>query len=182
MIRFKFILLSFVIVSAILAITYLSFTRNKPQIAGRIEVRNGLIYKSSNQKLFTGTYIDTVGGRIVEYDVINGVKNGRFGIYQKNGTPQIVGHFKNNQNDGQWKYYFPDGSLESSGIFINDKVTDKWVWFYPNGKLREEGFYMNGIREGGWVKYDPDGNVISRISFRKDVIVNEQKVEKFSSI
>lgn len=167
----------------VILVSYLLLTENPKRVmSGNIEVRDGLIYRALTDKLFTGTFIDTLEGKIVEYDVRNGIKNGRFGIYQKDGTPQITGFIKNNKNNGEWKYYFPNGSLECIGIFKNDKITDKWTWFHPNGKIKEEGFFINGVREGSWVRYDPDGNVNSRISFKNDMIVNELKAERFFSI
>lgn len=183
MIKLRIIVLVSVLVLTVLIIFYLTDNNNpKTYLSGKIELKDGLIYNISTDRLFTGILKDTVGEKIIEYDVTYGKKNGRFNVYNKNGTPQLTGYMKNNKNDGEWYYYFPDGSVECRGIFKNDKITDKWVWFYPNGNIKEEGFYINGVREGSWVRYDPDGNIDSRVSFKEDIIIDELKAEKFNSI
>lgn len=183
MIKLKLILLTIASVYSISLIYYLTSDTNQTVvISDKIEIRDGLIYKKSSDQPFTGTSVDTVGDKIIEYDVKNGIRNGRYNVFNADGSPQITGIIKNNRNNGLWIYYFPDGSIECTGFFKNDKISEKWIWYYPNGKIMEEGFYIDGVREGSWVKYDPDGNIYSRISFKKDIIINEINAEKFSSI
>ena len=147
---------------------------------GRIYSENGVIYGSATGKPFSGRVIDTLSNKIIEYDVINGIKNGEFIIYFQNHELEIYGRMKNNKNEGKWSYFYQNGKLESEGIFKNDFPTDKWIWYYPDGATKEEGYFINGKKEGKWILYDERGNLKATFIFRDGEIVNQ--VEKNKSL
>lgn len=132
-----------------------------------IEKRDGLIYKQKSDKPYSGIIIDTINGKIMEYNVQNGLKNGRFKISYLNGQVEMIGNIKNDKNEGEWKYYYPNGQLESVGIFKNDTPSGKWAFYYETGKKKEEGEYKSGKRDGKWIKYDSTGNLIGYTNFSK---------------
>lgn len=145
-------------------------------------VKSGLIYEKGNQVPYEGRIIDTVNNKIIEYEVVNGKKNGEFLIHYENGVVQIKGLIKDNKNEGRWSYFYPSGKIESQGLFKNDKVSDKWTWYYENGKVKETGIFVDGKREGKWSMYNQDGNLNTILVFRNGKIIDKMSSEKIKSI
>ena len=153
-----------------------------PQVKGKFYIKNGLIMNPVNNKIYTGKIVDTVQKKIIEYNVVNGLKNGEFVIRYLNGNLQIKGTMKDNKNSGEWKYYYPSGQLESVGNFKNDVVSDEWIWFYQNGNRKEKGIFVNGKREGKWDLYDGDGKIKTIIYFSNGKIITKVMAQKSTSI
>lgn len=127
---------------------------------------DSLVY-DKNGNLFTGRMKRKVNNKYIEYDVVNGKKNGEFRLFHENDALEIEGQIENNKNTGLWKYYYNNGQLESEGNFTNDLVDGKWVWYYPSGKIKEEGEFKEGIRDGFSTTYDENGKVIDEKKFEK---------------
>ena len=145
-------------------------------------IKNNIIYRQGSDVPMTGKVIDTVNSRIIEYDVVNGLKNGVFKIKFTNGKIAIEGFIKDNKNIGEWKYYYPNGQLESKGYFDNDIAVKKWVWYYMNGKIKQEGVYSKGLREGEWSFYNDSGIIQLKVYFHRDNIVDKINYLKTTSI
>jgi antitoxin component YwqK of YwqJK toxin-antitoxin module len=145
---------------------------------GRIYNENGIIYSCATDKPFTGRVIDTVSNKIIEYDVINGIKNGEFIIYFSNHELEIYGTTENNKNEGKWSYFYPNGKLESEGFFKNDFPHEKWFWYYPDGTIKEEGYFTNGKKQGKWILYDEAGNLKATFIFKDGEIINQLEKKK----
>ena len=137
-------------------------------------VLDSLIYKDDGKELFTGRMEGKVGNKKVEYDVVNGRKNGEFKLYNESGKLEIEGFIENNRNTGLWKYYYPDGQLESEGYFKNDLADSNWVWYYENGIVKERSVFKEGKRNGRSSRYDEKGNIISENIYKNDKILNEK--------
>ncbi len=131
-------------------------------------VKDNLIYKKGSDTPFTGREKARVEDKIIEYDIINGIKHGDFMLYYENGTLQIKGKIDSNKNVDKWQYFYPDGSLESEGYFLDDQPEGRWVWYFPNGQLKEEGSYHKGKRVGWWKQFDESGNLIFEDEFEKN--------------
>ena len=127
---------------------------------------DSLIYDKDG-KLFTGRIKAKVSNKNIEYDVVNGKKDGEFRLYHENDTLEIEGDIRDNKNIGLWKYYYKNGQLESEGNFKNDLVDGKWVWYYPSGKLKETGEFKGGVRNGSTITYDEEGKLIYEKKFDK---------------
>jgi antitoxin component YwqK of YwqJK toxin-antitoxin module len=128
-------------------------------------VKDNLIYEKGSDKPFTGREKARVENKIIEYDIVNGIKHGDFLLYFEDGVLQIKGKIDSNKNVGKWEYFYPDGSLESEGYFVDDQAEGRWVWFYPDGQLKEEGSYHKGKRIGWWKQFGENGNVIFENEF-----------------
>jgi antitoxin component YwqK of YwqJK toxin-antitoxin module len=136
-----------------------------------IMLKNGLICSINSGEPYTGKVSGVIDARIIEYNVVKGIKNGNFCIFSESGKKLVDGEMKNNKNEGLWQYFYPDGTLESQGYFKNDQVNDKWFWYYPDGKLKTSGGYLNGKKNGKWTIYDESGKVISEGVYRNDKVV-----------
>ena len=128
-------------------------------------VKDNLLYKEGSNIPFTGKEKALVNNKIVEYEVLDGLKHGEFKIYFEDGNLEMQGQVDSNRNVGKWQYFYPDGKIESEGNFNLDKPDGNWIWNYPDGKRKEEAKYDNGIRIGKWLQYDNNGNVTSEHNY-----------------
>jgi antitoxin component YwqK of YwqJK toxin-antitoxin module len=147
-----------------------------------IYIKNGLIYKEGELNPFTGRVLDTLENKIVEYDVVEGLKNGEFCVSDLNGIFTVSGAIENNKNVGTWSYFYENGQLESRGNFKNDLPHGKWQWFYKDGTIKSEGYFINGIQEGEWKSFTEHGLLNSITRFAGGKITNKFIVNKNLSI
>lgn len=176
----SYIILLLILIATTLcaSLGYKLFTKKTPEPALGVFVKNGLIYNNQGDKPFTGTVIASVAGNTLEYDVVNGIKNGRFNVYKQRNHFILSGAVRNNQNTGEWIYYYPNGKIESKGDFVKDQLNGRWIWYYNDGSIKQEGFFINGERDGKWVMYNEDGIIQSQVTFQKGKTVNIIKTEK----
>ena len=144
-----------------------------------ITIKNGIVYELGTNQTYTGKVTDTLSGQIMSYEVVDGIKNGKFSVKDLNGKTIMEGLLKNNKNEGKWRYYYPNGKLESEGDFVSDTVEGKWSWYYEDGIIKEEGFFKNGKREGVWILYDKEGKVKSTMNFKKGTKISENIQNNF---
>jgi antitoxin component YwqK of YwqJK toxin-antitoxin module len=139
-----------------------------------VEIKeDGLIYKVGRDDPYTGRIIDTLQNEVVEYDVVNGIKNGEFRLSSEEGIVSVYGSIKDNRNIGKWKYYYPNGQLESAGNFSYDNPHGKWEWYYSNGSLKEKGTFLNGNKTGTWYRYSWGGILLSITRYDEGEKINE---------
>jgi hypothetical protein len=122
--------------------------------------KDGLLYIAGTDKLFNGIFKDTANF-IIEFNVVNGVKNGIFKTYFLNGQLEKEGYIKNNKNFGEWRYYYENGQLETVGNFDENIPEGQWRSFYNTGIIKILGTYKNGKQHGAWEYYDLNGNMIN---------------------
>lgn len=171
-----FILISVLFISAIIIMTPLvTNVQEVNEVSLQIVIRDGLIYKQGNDSPYTGHVIDTLDKKIIEYDVVNGLKHGEFSISNLEGNFSCFGFVEQNKNVGNWKYFYDDGRLESTGDFIDDKPHGKWIWYFKNGKIKSEGNYLSGKPDGRWFKYDYQGHLNQVIYYSEGEIVSDIK-------
>ena len=139
-----------------------------------LEMRDTLIYLKGSETPFTGREKAMIKDKIIEYDVVNGMRHGEFLIYYENGNIEIKGKMHNNRNVGNWQYFYPSGELESEGYFVDNQPEGKWLWYSPAGKLKKEGNYKQGRRVGWWRNFDGNGNVIKEKEFSFDDTTNTE--------
>lgn len=161
------------LLTAVLIFNFIScekISESKPDIT----IKDGLIFRQGEFKPYTGIVKDTIQGKRIEYEVVDGKKNGKFKTYFKNGRLEMIGQIKENLNQGKWTYYYQSGKVESEGIFKDDLPDGTWKWFYENGNLREEGVYVKGNREGKWILYDANGKVKEEKMLQKNQIIERK--------
>lgn len=142
--------------------------------SSQIEDRDGLLYLQGEDELFSGKIVDTLAQRILEYEVVDGKKNGEFKISSISGAVMMAGNIKNNLNEGLWLYYYPNGQVESAGNFEKNLSVGKWIWYFENGKIREVGYYKSGKKDGDWTIYNEEGDVARKIYFKDGRITDDK--------
>jgi antitoxin component YwqK of YwqJK toxin-antitoxin module len=160
---------------AFLSVCFFVSSCSKKQNDGKISLvkKNGLLYKSGSSTPYTGREKAKVSGKIIEYEVVNGIKNGEMKISYTEGKPQIVGKMVNNKNEGLWKYYYDNSQMESEGNYKNDIPEGEWTWFYSDGKVREKGSYISGKKEGKWITYEGNGKPVVEKKFKNGELVTK---------
>ena len=139
-------------------------------------LKDNLLYQGNSNVPFTGHEKAKINDNIIEYDVKDGYKHGKFELYDLDGNLLMNGQTDSNRNVGKWQYFFEDGTLESEGNFNYDHPDGKWTWYYPGGQIKEEGVYNNGKRIGIWLQYTTDGDIYNQKNFDlKDSTNIEQK-------
>jgi antitoxin component YwqK of YwqJK toxin-antitoxin module len=163
----------FLISIFIISCTY----KTEEKLSNPLVLKDGLLYSDSLSTVpFTGRNKSNMFDMKIEYDVVNGKKEGDFITYYPNDKIQMIGKMKENKNVGEWKYYFPDGSLETSGFYDDDIPTGKWIWFQPDGKVIEEGNYISGKREGEWKSYDSTGALNIVRLYKENELIDSTKI------
>lgn len=174
-----FIFITVIFIGAIVIIVpVLSNVSSNAPKSKNIVINDGLIYLLGDSSPYSGRVLDTLENKIIEYDVVNGLKNGEFKISTLDGNNFVYGFIENNKNVGTWKYYYENGMIESTGGFQDDKPMGKWLWYHQNGKLKSEGIYILGQPHGRWLNYDIEGFLLSIIYYEKGDIVRELKFSK----
>jgi antitoxin component YwqK of YwqJK toxin-antitoxin module len=121
--------------------------------------KGNLIYRFGDNKPFTGKIIARTEGKLFDYSVKDGVKNGEFKITFDNGHLIMKGNIVDDNNEGKWVYFYPSGELESEGYFKNNLPDSIWTWYFPDGRVKEKGLFVKGIRRGDWKMYDEIGTI-----------------------
>lgn len=151
----------------------------KVNISKPLVFRDGLYYADSTSKMpYTGRNKSKMLDQTIEFDVVNGIREGDFIVYYPDKNIQIIGKLANNKNIGEWKYFNPNGSLQTIGKFLDDLPSGIWTWYYPNGKLAEQGNFVKGKRDGEWKTYDSLGNANFVLKYKMDSVLDSIQVKK----
>lgn len=149
----------------------------KDDLSAPLVKKNGLYYKdSTSTEPFTGRNKSKALDQVVEYDVVNGVREGDFIIYYPNKKIQMIGKISKDKNVGEWKYYYEDGNIQTTGNFNDDKPSGVWKWYYPNGKIAEEGSFIEGKRDGEWKSYDTTGTLKILRKYKLEKLIDSTAV------
>jgi antitoxin component YwqK of YwqJK toxin-antitoxin module len=172
------LIIKLLVLLTLLSILLFGNTQTKSSMS--ILIKDGLIYNFGQDHPYTGQVIDTLDQTIIEYNVVEGLKNGEFNLFALSGKPMINGLIKNNKNEGKWTYFYGNGKVESEGSFKNDKPHGKWTWYHPDGMVKSEGYYINGKQQGKWQNFDDTGGLIKVTHYdlgRKTSEVNLRKTK-----
>ena len=147
-----------IIIAGLMQFLVVSCGDNIELTDNNLEVRDNLIYEQGKEIPFTGRERARVDDKIIDYEIVDGVKHGSFKLFYENGNEAIIGTIENNANTGEWKYFYESGKLESKGYFVDDMSEGRWVWYYESEQIKEEGSFHKGNRVAWWYQYNPDGS------------------------
>ncbi|MDD3743494.1 MAG: hypothetical protein PHX54_07740 [Lentimicrobiaceae bacterium] len=85
--------------------------------------------------------------------------------YHSTGEKYMEGSYVNGMREGKWTSWHKDGRLWSEGEFKQDKSHGERKVYYPNGNLHYKGSFDLGKRVGNWIFYDEDGIKINEINY-----------------
>jgi antitoxin component YwqK of YwqJK toxin-antitoxin module len=146
-------------------------------ISKPLVLRDGILYEDTvSVKPFTGRNKSRMLDMMIEYDVVDGLKNGDFIVYFPDGKVQMAGMMEKNKNVGLWKYYYKNGALQSAGYFNDDKPDSVWIWYNETGIIIEQGSFKMGMRNGEWNSYDSTGILSIVRSYRNNQLIDSVKI------
>jgi TonB family protein len=87
-------------------------------------------------------------------------------IRNEDGTFEI-GPLVNGIQEGSWKSYYKNGMLEYEGSYSNGNRAGKWIWYHTNGQILSKESYFNNILTK-YKFWDPNGKRSDISKFKKD--------------
>jgi uncharacterized protein len=123
-------------------------------------------------------FFDRKGLPEVEYEYLNGEKNGRYISYYSPGKVKREGYYETGNQSGVWKYYDEDGHLSRKGYFVNDNKDSLWTAFYGNGKIKSVIWYKNDEIVDTAKYFDSAGEFMYSMVYNKYGLVSYQYFEQ----
>lgn len=148
-----------------------------------VSLANCVFHKKGSSIPFKGIIYTNylLGGKKLVISVENGVFNGDYKMYYKNGKIKSEGTFLYGDSDGKEINYYKSGVISSiinyqngllNGLttlnfetgekqeeyeYINGVQDGQYIYYYKNGQIREKGQMINGKRNGTFLNYYEDG-------------------------
>ncbi len=101
------------------------------------QMKNGVKHGKSRKYYDTGEIWE-------ETDWVNGVQEGNFQVFFKNGKPFFQCKMKNNQRNGLCLTYFQNERVELEACYINGLHDGEWKYYNENGDYLYSLFYDEG--------------------------------------
>ncbi|MBC7886278.1 MAG: tetratricopeptide repeat protein [Ferruginibacter sp.] len=99
-----------------------------------------------------------------------GLIEGKFTYFYKNGRSSMEGLYKNGLQDGKKTYYYANNKISQEGNYKDDKAHGYFINYYNNGQVSSEGWYVEGEQQGIFIYYDLAGNITSKVYYLDDNI------------
>ena len=133
-----------------------------------IELRDGIKYYKKTA--FTGEIFRNFENGQLESreNYKNGIKEGLYVEYYKNGQVELLGKYNDGNMNGEFEKYYENGQLESRENYKNGIKEGLYVEYYKNGQVELLGKYSDGNMNGVFEKYYENGQLESRISYKND--------------
>jgi len=122
-----------------------------------------------------------------------GLKNGKFTGYFRNGAKKYLKRYEDDEPEGKWQYYTMAGKTNAEEIYEGGKRNEEWFrieengdtyyqyWdldsliseyadlHYPNGQLIEKISYKKGLKDGKFTGYYENGEVKYKKRYSEDL-------------
>ena len=119
-----------------------------------------------------------------EYEIKNDIKNGLEKEYNEYGNVTYEQLYKDDLRNGLEITYYNNGKIESQKEWVNGKCTGKFKFFDENGTLRTESTYQNGEHIGPQTCWNEKGEEVDcsltpfQIKGRKMISTEELKLKQ----
>lgn len=111
------------------------------------------------------------GKVVIQGQFNNGIKNGQWITWSKNGNVIRKFTYNNGVIDGKIELYYSSGAKKVVGEFINGRQDGNWTYYNKTGKIIKIGSFMNGVPIGVWKIYNFDG--------KKELVVYDFDTAKY---
>lgn len=92
-------------------------------------------------------YNEDKGGSMAQIDYDNGIKDGYYREYYKNGERKCQVEFKDDKMDGNAEFYFDSGLLKIEGKYKDGLKKGKWKHYTETGDLFDKEKWKNGNKK-----------------------------------
>lgn len=150
--------------------------------------KNGYSYKYYSDRSNEGEFI----GNVLSKELyVNDKKEGISYYYKKDGYLEKIINYRENKPDG-FGYEFSDGIIVTIIRYNKGNIVERerinrfneeglkegtWKEFYKNFVVKKEEDFKNGLREGTYKEYLENGDLIIRIKYKNDRIVEDDEVQ-----
>ncbi|MDX1799092.1 MAG: hypothetical protein R3255_10620 [Candidatus Lokiarchaeia archaeon] len=86
--------------------------------------------------------------------------------------------YKNGLKNGQWKQYYKNGKVEAEGVYKDGNFDGFVKWYYENGVLQTQGFYRHAVKNGYWKSFESDGTLKSKVYYLNGKELKGEALEK----
>lgn len=139
----------------------------------RIVVEEGnlpedVFYLPNQLKPYTGKCVVYYSGTQLfkeEMTFREGILNGIYISYYKNGNIKRKGEYKDGKLNGSWQSWTSDGDKIYEVHYQNDTLSGNYISWYETGVIKERGEYAENRKKGVWVEYDEAGMIIRKKNF-----------------
>ncbi len=147
------------------------YSNNKVLESELIAISGLLCY---NKKAFSGIVYELYdnGNLKFEYNVSNGLSDGKSEVFYNNGNLKYIGYFKKGKEDGIFKGWYDNEKLAFEKPFKNGYLDGEYkAWLY-NGRF---DFYTNFNKGSGVTrKFHTNGNISIEITYKKNNIIKKK--------
>lgn len=84
------------------------------------------------------------GVLIKEYNLKEGKDHGKRIDYYPNGKVESISNWDNNMQIGLTKYFFENGAIKEINYVKNKKLHREFIEYYKSGQIKTQEFYWNG--------------------------------------
>jgi antitoxin component YwqK of YwqJK toxin-antitoxin module len=190
-------------------------TSQDPVNFSELVTRGGVTFEKFSDVPFTGTTTGAAEGKMQdglwsgkvsfygpnnmlhrEVTYREGIKDGQFVGWCKNGNKRVEVEFKNNQKTGWYEEnycegaprirtnfredviiedsvetYFINGKSERYFPLLNGQTNGVAFWYRKDGSIRNQVAVEQGQLAGDCIEYDKDGMLIEKLTFEEDVLI-----------
>jgi len=160
-----------------------------------LEQRDGIMYAKGMTKPYTGrvmalwavskvrreaaykqgklhgpdVYYFINGKRESEKNWDNGVANGKFLLWFKDGKKRAVANYKDGKPDGNWIYWYEEGTKKTESQYITGVLNGLSAKWYRSGQPQYTRAYREGKNEGIWTSWYVNGQKERMESYTNNV-------------
>ena len=118
-------------------------------------------FKENDDRPFNGILFDMskeTGNKILQYKMVDGLKNGSYQEWYPDGKPKLEGSYKDGLAIGKWTLWYENGQMEFEGSFKDGRRDGLWNLWYENGQKSNEGTFKDG-KQISFKVWNEDGSV-----------------------
>ncbi|MFN3403021.1 MAG: hypothetical protein ACK40G_02930 [Cytophagaceae bacterium] len=113
------------------------------------------------------------GNKSREYEVVNGMYQGKYIEYYSNGKIKDITEYKDDNMTGKYLAYYPDGKVQAEINYYDGVLHGPSKYYYANGNLEKELMYYMDYRHGDSKFYNNAGKLIKTRKYYSDVCIKE---------
>jgi len=130
-------------------------------------VKSETHYRFGKETGTTVYYHEFYPTKIMEIEMKNGKRNGKFVERYFDNKTKATAFYKNDLLDGTEIHYYRTGDPSLKINYTKGLKNGPVTTWYSNGIVKESGYYVNDLFDGDWESYDERGLLIGEGKFVK---------------
>lgn len=82
-------------------------------------------------------------------------------------------NYVNGLAEGKWARYYKDGKLQTKGKYLNGLQEGECIWYTTAGNADVVGYFKNGKKHGQWRYYDKEGEYTTKFFLHDNELKGE---------